>query len=113
MSTTMKTNDETRIAEEIVRVLPGESVARTCCDDRDTICFAVRVPGLELRKVVLRRASLRKLASDPARAIKIEYLQRELLRGAGLRSEFRYPNATRLGTETLRPLAAMLTAMAR
>jgi hypothetical protein len=82
--------DETRIADEIVSVLPA-GVARACSPDRDTIRYSVRGEGLKLRTIVLRRSSLRKLAEDVAKAIKIEYLQRELLASALKRGEFRYP----------------------
>jgi len=85
----MKT-DETRMAEEIVSVLPV-GVARVCTDDWDSIRFAVRAAGLKLRSIVLRRDSLRRLLLDPVRRIKVEYLQRDLLRTAGRRSEFAYP----------------------
>jgi hypothetical protein len=88
MSTSRK-YDETRIAEEIVSVLPV-GVARACSDDRDSIRFAVRHDGIKLRAIVLDRASLRRLANDPAREIKIEYLRRDLLQ-AEQRAEFRYP----------------------
>ncbi|HEX7809737.1 MAG TPA: hypothetical protein VF608_13465, partial [Thermoanaerobaculia bacterium] len=46
---------------------------------------------MKLTTIVLSRRSLRKLADDPARDVKIEYLQRDLLQTAGLRAEFRYP----------------------
>ena len=87
---TLKTLDETRIAEEIVSVLPA-GIARACSPDRDSIRYSVRGEGMKLRSIVLKRASLRKLADDPARAIKIEYLQRDLLASSLRRAEFRYP----------------------
>jgi len=82
--------DETGIADEIVSVLPA-GIARACSPDRDSIRYSVRGEGMKLRTIVLRRASLRKLAEDAARSIKIEYLQRDLLESADKRSEFRYP----------------------
>lgn len=82
--------DETRIAEEIVSVLPV-GVARLCSSERASIRYAVRGDGLKLRTIVLNRRSLRKLIDDPAREIKIEYLQRDLLQNLAQRSEFRYP----------------------
>lgn len=93
MNTTRK-YDETRLAEEIVSVLPA-GVARACSDDRDAIRFAVRGEGMKLRSIVLNRASLRKLAGDPALAVKIEYLQRDLVASAEQRAEFRYPRLVR------------------
>ena len=92
---TKKKYDETRIAEEIVSVLPA-GLARALSDDRESLRFAVRGTGLKLRSIVFCRQSLRRLVTDPLRAIKIEYLQRDLLRTAGKRSEFRYPRANRI-----------------
>lgn len=86
----MTTHDESRIAEEIVSVFPA-GVAREFSSERGAIRYAVRGEGLKLRKIVLCRASLRKLMADPARDVKIEYLQRDLLRAAAQRSEYRYP----------------------
>ena len=82
--------DENGIAEVIVSVLPAE-VARELTFERDSIRYAVRGEGMKLRKIVFKRASLRRLAEDPHGAIKIEYLQRELLSVATQRCEFRYP----------------------
>lgn len=108
-------NDETRIAAEIVSVLPA-GIARACSGDRETIRFAVSAEGLKLRSIVLRRESLRRLLDDPARAIKIEYLQRDLIRSAGRRAEFCYPRVTRPVAATSRrrafplklPIASMV-----
>jgi hypothetical protein len=91
---------ELQTAEEIVSVLPAGSWMRLCSDERDMIRYAVRAPELALRSVVLSRASLRKLMADPTGAVKVEYLQRELLEAAPHRAEFRYPRAVR------RPAAA-------
>lgn len=87
-----------RLAEEILGVLPEGSVARACSDDPATIRFAVRSAGLKLRAVVLNRSSLRRLVSDPARDIKIEYLKRDLLRSATRRAEYVYPRPARLAS---------------
>ena len=85
-----KTDETTRIADEIVSVLPA-GVARACSADRDSIRYSVRGEGTRLRTIVLRRSSLQRLANDADRAIKVEYLQRDLLESAGKRTEFRYP----------------------
>ena len=82
--------DEIRIAEEVVSVLPA-GIARACSAERDTIRYAVRDQGLKLRTIIFKRESLRRLIDDPARAVKIEYLQRDLLLSAVRRGEFRYP----------------------
>lgn len=84
-----------RIAEEIVSVLPAGTVMRVCSDDHDTIRYAVRAKDVKLRSVVLSRGSLLRLATDPARAVKIEYLQKELIEAAATRGEFRYPRTAR------------------
>lgn len=94
MSTVNKI-DENRIAEQIVSILPIDTVARVCSDDRQSIRYAVRAEGSKLRLIVLRRASLRKLGVDPLAAIKIEYLQRELLDAMKRRSEYHYPRVNR------------------
>jgi hypothetical protein len=90
-----KNLDETRIAEQIVSVLP-EGIVRACSSERDTIRYAVRAMGMKLQSIVLSRASLQRLIDDPARAVKVEYLQRDLLASASRRTEFRYPRLTRL-----------------
>ena len=91
----MKTNDETRLAEEIVSVLPA-GVARLCSDDRESIRYAVRGLGLKLRSVVFSRKALQKLLLDPAGPVKVEYLQRELVRSAPRRAEYEYPRKSRI-----------------
>jgi hypothetical protein len=91
---TINKQDETKLAEEIVSVLPV-GIARACSDDRESIRFAVRGDGIKLRSIVLSRASLRRLALDPHRAIKIEYLRRDLLDTASQRRQFRYPRLVR------------------
>ncbi len=82
--------DETRIAERIVSVLPA-GVARALSWDRETIRYSVRAAGLRLKTIALSRESLRRLIDDPVREVKIEYLQRDLMRSAATRPEFQYP----------------------
>jgi hypothetical protein len=89
MMTSIKSMDETRLAEEIVSVLEP-SVVRECSDDRDVIRFAVR-GDLKLRTVSFSRAALRRLLHDANGLVKVDYLKRDLLRTATQRSEFRYP----------------------
>ena len=90
MKAAIKTTDERRLADEIVRVLP-EGVIRLCSSDREAIRFAVRSRDLKLRSVVLRRAALRRLLRDQDGVVKIEYLKRDLLRSAEIAGEFTYP----------------------
>lgn len=91
MNMNQQKTDEARVADEIVGVLPADSVVRICSDDRDSLRFAVRDAKLRIRSVVLSRASLRRLQEDPARDAKIDYLQRDLVASASSRHEFRYP----------------------
>lgn len=86
----MRKTDETKLADEIVGVL-DPAVVRVCSEVRDAIRYAVRGKSLKLRSILLRRDALRKLLTDPARSVKIEYLKRDLLRAAMHRLEFRYP----------------------
>lgn len=101
-----KATPELHVAEQIVGVLPAGSVVRVCSDDRDSIRFAVRTSDLKLRLVILSRSSLRRLVDDPAGAVKIEYLQRDLGRSATRRAEFRYPRELRRTTKRSRRSAA-------
>ena len=102
MSKKPTTVEENRIAEEILSVLPAGSVARICSDDHDSVRFTVSSVFLKLNTVTLDRESLLRLHSDPARAIKIEYLQRDLLHSAVRRAEFRYPRISRMFRKTSR-----------
>lgn len=86
---TIKSMDETRLAEEIVSVLEP-SVVRACSDERDFIRFAVR-GDMKLHTVIFNRAALRRLLHDLNGLVKVDYLKRDLLRSARQRSEFRYP----------------------
>jgi hypothetical protein len=90
MRTQSRMNDESRIAEQIVSVLPA-GIARACSNEKHTIRYSVRADGLKLRTIVFNRESLRRLMEDPAREVKVEYLQRDLLQSATRRGEFRYP----------------------
>jgi len=90
MSSATKTTEETKLAETIVGALDADAV-RVCSDDRDSIRFSVRAAGMKLRSIVLRRWALRRLLSDPAGPVKIEYLQRELRTAATQRIEYAYP----------------------
>lgn len=90
MSTATRMSDETRLAEEIIEVLHADAV-RVCSDDRRSIRFAIRSAAMKLRSIVLSRASLRRLLSDPLGSVKIEYLKRDLRRAAGNRLEYAFP----------------------
>lgn len=105
---TMNKLDETRIAEEIVSVLPAGTVARVCSDDRESIRFAVRGGGIKLHQIILNRISLRRLAADPLKDVKVEYLQRDLAAAMASRREFRYPRVTRVMSKVRRLLMPRL-----
>lgn len=90
MSSAIRTLDETRLANEIVSVFDPAAL-RACSAGRDTIRFAVRDRSLKLRTIILGRDALRRLLEDPAGEVKVEYLQRELLRCATQRNEYSYP----------------------
>ena len=90
MSTATKITDETKLAETIVGILAADAV-RVCSDDRESIRFSIRSAGMKLRSIVLRRWALRRLLTDLAGPVKVEYLQRELRRSAGQRIEYTYP----------------------
>jgi hypothetical protein len=89
MSTAIKTMDETKLAEEIVSVLDARAV-RVCSDDRENLHYAIR-GNMRLRSIVLGRHALRRLLHDRDGAVKIEYIQRDLLRCADERGEYVYP----------------------
>jgi hypothetical protein len=83
-------NDESRIAEEIVSVLPAD-IVRACSPEKHTLRYSVRADGMKLKTIVFNRESLRRLLDDPNQAVKVEYLKRDLLASAARRDEFRYP----------------------
>jgi hypothetical protein len=92
MSRKKNSSNETDLAEELVSVLtPG--ALRLCFAEGETIRYVVRGRSLTLRSIVLCRESLRHLLRDPVRAVKIEYLQRDLLTSAIQCAEFRYPRS--------------------
>lgn len=88
--TTIRNMDETQLAEEIVSVLEP-SALRACSPERDVIRYAVRSAAMKLRTIIFNRAALRRLLSDAAALVKIDYLKRDLLRAAEQRGEYRYP----------------------
>ena len=103
MSTAIKTMDDVKLAEEIVSVLDAQ-VVRECSDDRETLRFAIR-GAMKLRSVVLGRAALRRLRPDRDGVVKIEYLQRDILRSAGQRGEYVYPRRSAINPMHEQPAA--------
>ena len=100
-------NDETKLAEEIVSAV-GRDVVRVCSDDRESLRFAVRAAALKLRTIVLSRASLRRLLLDPLADVKIAYLKRDLKRAAQQRIEYVFPR--RSATAKVAPEAPLAAA---
>ena len=83
-------SNEMAIAEEIVSVLTLAALRFRMLADA-AISYTVRDPSMKLRSIVLDRGSLRRLLLDPDRAVKVEYLKRDLLRCAALFPVYRYP----------------------
>jgi hypothetical protein len=110
MNNTIKNLDEARLAAEIVSVLQPAAL-RACCDDREAIRYAVREDSLKLRVIVLNRDALRRLLTDPQGAVKIEYLQRDLLRSATERAVYRYPRTNGAGTKKAADLEPTVAAV--
>jgi len=98
--------DETQLAEEIVSVLPAGAI-RVCSAQREDIRYAVRGRSIRMRMIVLQRAALRKLLRDRDGLVKIEYLQRDLLRSIGVRKEFVYPRPRVAPAADLAPALAL------
>lgn len=105
MSTAIKTMDDATLAEEIVSVLDAR-VVRVCSDDRENLRYAIR-GAMKLRSVVLGRAALRRLLHDRDGAVKIEYLQRDLLRTAEQRGEYVYPRRSAINPMHDQPAAVL------
>lgn len=91
----MKVTIEFEVAAKILGVLPPDSVAFDR-DDGRLLHYRIEGPASwRLRSVVFAKESLRRLVDDPAAEVKIDYLQRDLLRAAGSRRDFVYPNGVR------------------
>lgn len=82
------------VAARIMEVLPFDQFELESVDG-ETIRYRILSSGWALEKAVFLRKSLQRLAADPYRAAKIEYLQRDLLWSTRSRRAFVYPNALR------------------
>lgn len=80
-----------RLAQEILSAVPAGAVSRLE-DYPDRIQVRI-VPGDggRLQRVILGRESLEKLAADPQRDVKVEYLKRELAQAVSSRRIWAYP----------------------
>lgn len=86
----------TEVARQIVGVIPTQVEFHS--EDAKSIRYRVRRGfGWRLSSVVLDKQCLLRLASDPQREIKIEYLRREIVDSATHRREFRYPRSLAVG----------------
>ena len=84
---------EMQVAKEVVAPL-AECGRMECvtAEDGTIRCRLRGAPEWKLCSVVFSSEGLRRLAGDPDRAVKIEYLQRDIARTARFRSEYRYPH---------------------
>lgn len=80
---------EWALAKELVEGLGPETVETG--EDRDHILVRIRKRGWRLTKLIFSKASLRRLASDQQRDVKIEYLERDIARLAPRRATYAYP----------------------
>lgn len=80
----------TTLAEEIVSVLAPD-IRRVGTLDARTVRYEIDDRSVRLRSIILGREALRRLLRDVHRAVKVEYLKRDLLRCAIHSIEYRYP----------------------
>ena len=84
--------DEMELVRELIAPISSEGAAERVHESEDVISVSVRrMSGWKLRCIVFSREALQKLLSDPLRAVKVDYLKRDLLRSVSRREEFRYP----------------------
>jgi len=92
MKIKLSTPDELRqLAFEIIRPLPGGELARVISETASMICLELPAHTGRLRSVSFSLEALRLLAFDAQRQVKVDYLQRDLLRSAATRESYRYP----------------------
>lgn len=89
-------NSAYRLAQEITSVIQSGRISRFE-EYPDRIQFRIASEdGWRLRRIVLGRESLERLAIDPEREIKVEYLKRELTLAAPTRRVWSYPRTLAL-----------------
>ena len=90
------TSSVTNTARMILGIVPSQIEVHS--EDSKTIKYLVqRAFGWQLATVVFSKQSLFKLANDPNRDVKIEYLRRDLLESAAYRKEYTYPRSLASG----------------
>ncbi len=91
------TQDEPiRMMEEILSILRERNLQLVHADD-GIISFRLHEEGWKLKSLTFSVPCLKTLARDPQREIKIEYLQRDILRAAARRTTYTYPHSLRAG----------------
>lgn len=84
-----QTTMELTLAAELVDGLaPDSSETRV---ESDRILVRLRKHGWKLTQLIFSKESLRRLAADRHREIKMEYLEREIEQMAALRRTYAYP----------------------
>lgn len=85
-----------RLAQEIASAVPAGLISRfEEHPDRLQLRIAPS-DGWKLRRIILSRESLERLARDPQRDVKVEYLKRELTLAATTRRIWSYPRTLAL-----------------
>jgi hypothetical protein len=83
---------ECEMAEELMRSLGPGLTAETLLEESRSIRIRLQPrPGWKLSAVVFSRDGLRRLAADPKRNVKVEYLARDINRVGRFRREYHYP----------------------
>lgn len=100
---------EIRLALDILEPLTAGELPELVSADPDTLRFRIpRRLGWRLRTILFSRRSLQNLLSDVTRDVKIEYLQRDMLRVATSRATYRYPHT--FGDRSASPEPARIAA---
>jgi hypothetical protein len=93
MATVPKISAEIELASLLLRSMGKAADGATVMEDDATVQFRLPDrPGRKLASVIFGKASLRKLLSDPAGAVKLDYLKRDLQRAMMERRVFRFPH---------------------
>ena len=83
---------ECEMAEELMRSLGPGLTAEILLEESHSIRIRLQPrPGWKLSTMVFSRDGLRRLAADPKRKVKVEYLARDINRVGRFRREYHYP----------------------
>lgn len=83
-----------RLALDILEPMTLGQLPELVQEDSQSLRFRIRRRlGWRLRTVVFSKRALENLEVDPARDVKVDYLQRDMARMAPSRAEYRYPHA--------------------